>query len=145
MSTGLHQRSAPKNQRILLVEDNPSDVELVRTAFAELGISADYTIFRDGDEAIAGIRLMAAEGRLPHVVLLDLNLPRTSGHQVLTSLRALPAFAAVPVVVLSTSNHPVDRSRCLASGADDYQVKPPRFDELLTLVERLRDRWLKAT
>ncbi len=127
---------------ILLVEDNPSDVELVCTAFEEIGVVADYTVFRDGDEAIAGIRRMAEDGHLPHLVLLDLNLPRTSGHQVLVNLRALPAFTGVPVVVLSTSNHPVDRSSCLAGGADDYQVKPPHFDQLLSLVQHLRDRWL---
>lgn len=131
-------------RRILLVEDNPSDVELVCTAFAEVGIPAIYTVFRDGDEAIAGIRLMALQGSQPHLVLLDLNLPRTSGHDVLAGLRALPAFSAVPVVVLSTSNHPVDRSRCLAGGANDYQVKPPHFDDLLAMVLRLRDRWLMA-
>ena len=128
--------------RIVLVEDNPSDVELVCTAFAEVGIPAFYTVFRDGDEAIAGIRLMAQDGYRPNLVLLDLNLPRTSGHDVLADLRALPQFAGVPVVVLSTSNHPVDRSRCLAGGANDYQVKPPHFDQLLTMVECLRDRWL---
>ncbi len=132
------------NTRILLVEDNPSDVELVRTAFDEVGIPADYTVFRDGDEAIAGIRGMAGDGSLPALVLLDLNLPRTSGHEVLTSLRALPAFAQVPVVVFSTSNHPADRSRCLANGADEYQVKPPHFDQLLTLVQGLRERWLET-
>ncbi len=132
-------------KRILLVEDNPSDVELIRTAFEEVGVLAEYTNFRDGDEAIVGIRQMVRDHNLPHLVLLDLNLPRTSGHQVLVNMRTMAEYARVPVVVLSTSNHPLDRTRCLADGADDYQVKPPHFTELLELAKRLRDRWLDDT
>ena len=127
---------------ILLVEDNPSDIELIRTAFDEVGVVADYSTFRDGDEAIAGIRTMVKDGRKPDLVLLDLNLPRTSGHEVLATLRGQQPFADVPVIVFSTSNHPADRSRCLAGGANDYQVKPPHFEDLLTLAQRLRERWL---
>lgn len=127
---------------ILLIEDNPSDVELVRTAFEEIGVTADFTVFRDGDEAIRGIRLMVEGHHLPQLVLLDLNLPRTSGHEVLTTLRTQPDFSAVPVIVLSTSNHPLDRQRSLAAGANDYQVKPPHFDALLALVSQFYERWL---
>lgn len=96
------------NKRILLVEDNPSDVELIHIAFEEVGLWADYTNFRDGDEAIAGD----------------------------------PALGRGQSAAASTTNHPVDRARCLAHGADDYQVKPPHFAELLEMVKRLRDRWL---
>lgn len=133
------------NKRILLVEDNPSDVELISTAFEEVGVQAEFINFRDGDEAIAGIRQMVQDHNLPHLVLLDLNLPRTSGHQVLVSMRAMAECAGVPVVVLSTSNHPHDRSRCLADGANDYKVKPPHFSELLELAQQLHDRWLGNT
>lgn len=131
--------------RILLVEDNPSDVELVRTAFEEAGITAEFTIFRDGDEAIAGVRRIAQEGPRPDLALLDLNLPRTSGHEVLACVRGLDRFDQMPVVVFSTSNHPADRARCIAGGADDYQVKPPRFADLLELVQLLRARWLAGS
>ena len=133
------------NTRIFLVEDNPSDVELVRTAFEELGISVEYAIFKDGDEAIAGVNALLNSTLRPHLVLLDLNLPKTSGHEVLACIRREPSFANVPVVVLSTSNHPVDRTRCLAAGANDYQVKPPHFEQLLDLIQRLRDRWLSGS
>ena len=128
--------------RILMVEDNPSDVELVRTAFEELAIAWEDTVFRDGDAAIEGLIALARNGPLPHLVLLDLNLPRTSGHVVLKHLRSMPPFARVPVVVLSTSNHPADREGCLRDGADDYLVKPPHFTELLRLISLLHDRWL---
>ena len=129
--------------RIVMVEDNPSDVELVRTAFEELAITWENTVFRDGDAAIEGLIALARNGPLPHLVLLDLNLPRTSGHVVLKNLRSMPSFARVPVVVLSTSNHPADRAACLRDGADDYLVKPPHFTELLRLISLLHNRWLE--
>lgn len=129
--------------RILLIEDNPSDIELIRTAFEEAGMQPDLIVFRDGDEAISGIRRLAISGeKLPQLMFLDLNLPRASGHEVLAVIRQLPIFATLPVLVLSTSNHPVDRSRCLAAGASDYLVKPPHFSELLTMIENVTRRWL---
>jgi CheY-like chemotaxis protein len=127
---------------IMLVEDNPSDVELMRTAFEEIAIAAFYTVYRDGDAAIAGIRAFATRSEQPNLVLLDLNLARTSGHAVLVELRLHDRLRHVPVVVFSTSNHPTDRNRCLAAGADDYRVKPPHFDDLITLANDLRTRWL---
>lgn len=127
---------------ILLIEDNASDIELMRIAFEEAGIVAGFTVFRDGDAAIAGISDISRTGPFPLLVLLDLNLPRASGHAVLEHVRSIPAFAAVPVIVMSTSNHPDDRARCMTAGANGYEVKPPRFAELLNLVERLRDVWL---
>ena len=131
--------------RILLIEDNPSDIELIRTAFEEATVDVDFIIFRDGDEAIAGVQRLATAGTpVPDLAFLDLNLPRASGHEVLAAIRRQPALAAVPVLVFSTSNHPTDRSRCLAAGASDYLVKPPHFDELLALVGMVSKRWLRG-
>lgn len=131
------------NPRILLIEDNQSDIELLRTAFEEAGMEPDLMVFRDGDEAISGIRRMVISSEnLPQLVFLDLNLPRASGHEVLAVIRQIPEFDQLPVLVLSTSNHPVDRSRCLAAGASDYLVKPPHFSALLTLIEKVARRWL---
>lgn len=129
--------------RIILVEDNLSDIELIRIAFEEAAVSAEFIIFRDGEEAISEIRRIARSNhQLPDLVFLDLNLPRASGHEVLAVIRAEPLFASLPVLVLSTSNHPVDRSRCIAAGASDYLVKPSRFDELLSLVHQVVRQWL---
>ncbi len=128
---------------IILVEDNLSDIELIRIAFEEAAVAADFTIFRDGEEAIAEVRKIARnKHQLPDLVFLDLNLPRASGHEVLAVIRSEPTFANLPVLVLSTSNHPVDRSRCIAAGASDYLVKPSRFDELLSLVHEVVRQWL---
>jgi chemotaxis family two-component system response regulator Rcp1 len=130
---------------VLLVEDNPSDVELLCTAFEELKIDATFTIFRAGDEAITGIREIGriAE-KIPAIAFLDLNMPRASGHEVLASIRKQPIFDIMPVLVFSTSNHPVDRHQCLAAGASDYLVKPPHFYELLRLIGSIEERWLKT-
>lgn len=127
---------------LVLVEDNPSDVELLRTAFEEIGVMATYSIFRDGDLAIAGLAKLAQAGDIPHVMLVDLNLPKKSGHDIVIFARTLPEFAAVPIVIFSTSNHPDDRTRCLNAGAKEYRVKPPRFADLLILAQDLRQRWL---
>lgn len=131
--------------RILLVEDNIADIELVRTAFDEAGVIIELILVRDGDSAIREIDRRAHDPcARPELVLLDLNLPRASGHAVLGRIRAIPAYDHMPVVILSTSNYPADRDRALAAGASDYLVKPTRFDDLLTLVDSLEQRWLKA-
>ncbi len=130
------------NPHLLLVEDNPSDIELLRTAFEELGLDVEITVYRDGDAAIRGIEAIAPDGVIPSLMLLDLNLPRINGYEVLLHVRRQQRFADMPVVVLSTSSHPSDRSRCIDAGAADYLTKPPRFNELLGLARRLRDQWL---
>ena len=128
----------------MLVEDNPSDVELVQSAFEESFIDGFYTVFRDGDEAIAGIRnLPNGVSGIPIIALLDLNLPRTSGHEVLISLRGNPLFDGMPILIFSTSNHPNDRFRCLSAGASEYLVKPPQFIQLLVMVDTIANRWLR--
>ncbi len=127
---------------IFLVEDSPSDVDLLMTAFEEIGFSVDFTVFPDGDRAITSLERLAIGGKRPHLVMLDLNLPRISGIALLFRLRTLPAWAGQAVLLYSTSNLPVDRQRCLDAGADEYLIKPAVFDGLLTMVRHLRDRWL---
>ncbi|GDY12107.1 response regulator [Planctomycetota bacterium] len=127
---------------LLLVEDSPSDVDLLMTAFDEISFAVEVTVFQDGDRAVAGLERLAVGGKRPQLVMLDLNLPRVSGIAVLFRLRTLPAWAGQAVVLYSTSNHPVDRQRCLDAGADDYLVKPADFAGLLDLARHLRDRWL---
>lgn len=130
---------------ILLIEDNISDIELIQTAFEEAALVAQFTVIRDGEEAINRIIQLGVAGTpIPDLVILDLNLPRASGHDVLAEIRSKPAFSSMPVLVLSTSNHPVDRKRCLAGGATDYFVKPPHFEDLLMLVNVVSRRFLKA-
>lgn len=131
---------------ILLIEDNLSDIELIQTAFEEADLLAKFTVIRDGEEAINHIIQLAAAGTpIPDLIILDLNLPRASGHDVLAEIRKNNAFSSMPVLVLSTSNHPLDRKRCFAAGATDYFVKPPHFEDLLALVNVISQRFLKIS
>ena len=129
---------------VLLVEDNASDIELLCTAFEELKIDATFTVFRDGEAAISKIREIAGTAQeVPALAFLDLNMPRASGHEVLAAIRQQSIFDTMPVLIFSTSNHPLDRSQCLRAGASDYLVKPAHFFELLQVIETVSQRWLK--
>jgi two-component system, chemotaxis family, response regulator Rcp1 len=119
--------------RILLVEDNAGDVFLVRRALEKRGLRPDFTVARDGEEAI---RLLdqAAERSAPdqpELVLLDLNLPKINGVQILYHLRHTPAFADTPVIVITSSDSPADRERAMALGANIYFRKPTDLDSFM--------------
>ncbi len=131
--------SAPPAARLLLVEDNPGDVRLVREALALCPGPCELTVARDGDQALA---LLRGPGPRPHLVLLDLQLPRRHGLEVLAALRADPTLAGLPVVVFTSSEAGDDRRRALGLGADAYHPKPAEFDRYLEAVQALWDRWL---
>ena len=123
---------------ILVIEDNPADVRLLRIAFDARGVPAQFDAARDGAQAMELLdRIATHRAKRPNLVLLDLNLPKVKGDQILRHLKGQPALADIPVVVLTTSDAPDDRALCLALGAHDYMVKPTRFERLLALVARL--------
>src|SRR6516165_4875941 len=98
---------------ILLVEDNPADIKITQRALRESKVSVELVIVRDGQEAVDYLLhqgdFAGREGwRIPELILLDLNLPRLTGREVLECVRATEAFRSVPVVVLTTSNRPED-------------------------------------
>ena len=132
---------------ILLVEDNPDDVELTRLAFVEAGEPHRLHVVSDGAEALD---YLLARGRhadrdpagLPALVLLDLNLPRLDGHEVLQAIRAEDATRCLPVVVLTTSIEPSDVDRAYAVGANSYLQKPVEFDRFVDVVRHISRYWL---
>ena len=132
---------------ILLVEDNPDDVELTRLAFVEAGEPHRLHVVSDGAEALD---YLLARGRhadrdpagLPALVLLDLNLPRLDGHEVLQAIRAEDATRRLPVVVLTTSIEPSDVDRAYAVGANSYLQKPVEFDRFVDVVRHISRYWL---
>lgn len=117
---------------ILLVEDNPADVRMTREALAAVGIGHRLHVVEDGEAALAFIRRNESfsEAPQPDLVLLDLSLPRMSGHQVLASLRRLRLEKRVPVVVLTGSRHERDLVESFALEADEHIRKPPSLAEL---------------
>jgi CheY-like chemotaxis protein len=126
---------------ILLVEDNPMDVDLTRRAFAKRHIVNPLEIARDGEEALGWIERWAAGHPLPVVVLLDLKLPRVSGLEVLRRFKAHPACARLPVVVLTTSREDADVAAAYALGVNSYIVKPVEFEKFIEVAAQIDLYW----
>ena len=135
------------NHTILLIEDNPDDAELTRIAFAEAGIDSQLVVVGDGAEALDYLFARGAHaGRdaadLPSIVLLDLNLPKLDGREVLQALRANPATRGLPVVVLTTSTEPFDVEASYALGVNSYIRKPVDFEQFVAVVKQIGLYWL---
>jgi CheY-like chemotaxis protein len=132
---------------ILLVEDNPDDVELTLRAFRRSNIANEVIVVRDGVEAL---EYLFATGRyaardaeaLPQVVLLDLNLPRLSGLEVLERLRAHAKTKLLPVVILTSSTEERDLVQGYSLGANSYVRKPVDFEQFADSVKQLGLYWL---
>ncbi len=117
----------------LYVEDDDSTYLLVQTALVEAGLPVRLLRACDGDEGIAMLKSDPA----PDAVLLDLNLPRVSGFEVLADMQRRNQIPGLPVYVLSTSAVPKDRERALQMGARDFHTKPSSFDGLVKLMESI--------
>lgn len=129
---------------ILLVEDNPADVLITRRALRECAWEVDLVVVADGEEALSYLRRTSGHSTLhrPDLILLDLNLPRVTGREVLTRIRGLAGMQAVPVVVLTTSQHPDDVRSAYAAGANTYIQKPQDFNRFLEVFQSLQRYWL---
>ena len=132
---------------ILLVEDNPDDVALFRRAMHKAALDYSLQEVGDGEAAIAylsgeGIYADRSNYPLPRLVLLDLKLPRKSGHEVLEWLRDQPELRRLPVVVLTTSREVSDINRAYDLYVNSYLVKPFSFDGLMDMVRTLHSYWL---
>jgi CheY-like chemotaxis protein len=133
----------PEQPSILLVEDNPMDVDLTRRAFSICNLAYPLKVARDGQEALDMIARWDSGHPAPAVVLLDINLPKISGLEVLRQLRAHPQFGRVPVVILTTSAEDRDVQTAYALGANSYIVKPISFDRLVEFAGQIDAYWLK--
>jgi DNA-binding response OmpR family regulator len=115
-----------------LAEDNPGDVELLRLALEEHGISCELFVAGDGEKAFSFIReIGSGVMQCPCLAIIDLNLPKRNGREVLRYLRSYPAFATVPVVILSSSASPKDIAEATQLGASKYIRKPTNLEEFL--------------
>ena len=129
------------NRPILLVEDNPMDVDLTRRAFAKRNIANPLEVARDGEEALAWIPRWEAGEPLPVVILLDLKLPRVPGLEVLRQIKANPKLAAIPVVVLTTSREDADVATAYGLGVNSYIVKPVEFEKFIEVAAQIDLYW----
>jgi two-component system, response regulator len=124
---------------ILLVEDNTDDIELTLRAFRKINIPCEVVVAKDGVEAL---ELLTSSAALPHIILLDLKLPRLDGLEVLKRLRANPRTRVIPVVMLTSSTEQVDLMESYLNGANSYIRKPVDFTEFLNALQQLGVYWL---
>jgi CheY-like chemotaxis protein len=134
---------------VLLVEDNLDDIELTRLAFDEAGITHPLVVVHDGALALDWLFARGAHAgrdaaQRPALVLLDLNLPKLDGRDVMQAIRAEVAFQDLPVVALSSSGEPFDIDASFASGVDSYLQKPVDFARFVEDMRRLKAQWLTA-
>lgn len=129
------------NRPILLVEDNPVDVDLTLRAFARRKLINPVIVARDGEEALAFLPRWEAGEPRPLVILLDLKLPRVDGLEVLTRLKATPVSRDIPVVILTSSADDQDVAAAYRIGANSYIVKPVDFENFLEVADRIELYW----
>jgi len=128
----------PEKIRILLVEDNPADVYLMRQALNEAPVAYDLVVAKNGEDAL---KLLSSDADRPALVLLDLNLPRVDGSAILDMIRTDERLRDLPVIVLSSSQAPHDKARSAALRRCTYIVKPPDLDNYLALGRRIYNFW----
>ncbi|GGE44646.1 response regulator [Halopseudomonas oceani] len=129
---------------ILLVEDNPDDIALMLHALKSNRINTPVMIAEDGEQALQQLygEQHNKHRQIPALILLDLNLPKLNGLEVLRQLRANDSTRLVPVVVLTSSLEQSDRLQAYQSGANSYIRKPVDFDEFVTVAQQLGHYWL---
>jgi chemotaxis family two-component system response regulator Rcp1 len=131
---------------ILLVEDNPGDIRLLQEAFKEGGLTCRLNITRDGEQAMAYLHQEGPYTRSPRpsLILLDLNMPRMDGRELLAEIKSERKFARIPIVILSTSTNQEDIQKAYELHANCYLPKPSDLDSLVQLSKVIEGFWLNA-
>ena len=138
------QQSPRRAIEILLVEDNPGDARLTREAFADAIVSNNLSVVGDGEQAMAFLRRQGgyADAPRPDLILLDLNLPRKSGREVLEDVKNDPALLSIPIVVMTTSEAEGDILNSYYHHANAYVTKPVDLDRFIDVVSKIEGFWL---
>jgi chemotaxis family two-component system response regulator Rcp1 len=136
-------RESGRPIEVLLVEDNPGDVRLTREALKDGKVSNNLSVTPDGVEALRFLRREGAyaDAPRPDVVLLDLNLPKKDGRQVLREIKEDPSLRMIPVVILTSSEAERDIAGAYALQANCYITKPVDLDQFITVVRSIEDFW----
>ncbi|MCB0549955.1 MAG: response regulator [Phaeodactylibacter sp.] len=131
---------------ILLIEDNPGDVRLTQEAFKEGKKEVTLEVVADGVEALKYLRKEEkyAEKITPDLILLDLNLPKWDGREVLKEIKDDPQLKRIPVVVLTTSNAGSDILKCYELHANCFIIKPIDFDDFFNIIHKIEEFWLST-
>lgn len=141
--TGRTVEATGRPAELLLVEDNYGDVLLAREAFRNAKIANNLAVASDGEQAMAMLRREGPYGNqaLPDLILLDLNLPRMDGREVLRAIKAEPRLRLIPVVILTSSKAEIDIVKSYELKANSYIVKPVDFERLREIVASLETFW----
>jgi CheY-like chemotaxis protein len=136
-----------RQMTVLLVEDNPHDVRLIKRAFGKVDFPHDLRVVDDGDDALTYLVETSAHAQAstacrPDLILLDLNLPRVNGYDVLRQCKQDDRFKQIPIVVLTTSGHDEDIRRAYKAGANAYLLKPVEFARFTEMMHQLSSFWL---
>ena len=134
---------------VLLVEDSARDVRLTQRAFAQADIAHDLRVVRDGDEALEylhrkGAYALPGSSPRPDMILLDLNLPRMGGHELMQRIKQDMRFRQVPIIVLTTSGRSDDVRQAYENGANAYLLKPVEFSRFTEVIGQLASFWLET-
>jgi CheY-like chemotaxis protein len=122
---------------VLLVEDNPDDVIMIREAFEQSLTPIQLYVVSNGEQAIKFVRRTDTDALRPSLILLDLNLPIRNGLDVLAELKSDTEFLSIPIVVLTTSQSPNDIQQCYSLHANAYIIKPPDFDGYADVIKQV--------
>jgi CheY-like chemotaxis protein len=131
---------------ILLVEDDPDHVDLTRIALQTARVPFGLHVVMDGTEALQYLRHEDPyrHAALPDLILLDLNLPKLDGREVLRAIKSDPSLCRIPVIVLTTSSDPADIDAAYQNYANSFITKPTDFDEFLHAIETMHEYWLSV-
>lgn len=136
--------STPKSLQILLVEDNEGDVRLIKEAFYESKVDKSFSVARDGEEALNFLyRKGSFESNtiMPDIILLDINLPRKNGFEVLEKIKSDPMLKKIPVIMLSSSSSEDHIHKSYDLNVNVYVTKPVDFDEYIQVVKTIEAFW----
>jgi two-component system, chemotaxis family, response regulator Rcp1 len=135
-----------KTIQVLLIEDNPGDVRLLEEAFRELDADIHMQVARDGAEALEMVLQTphAKTNWQPDLILLDLNLPKVSGHDVLARIKNNPQTCRIPIIVLTSSRAESDVRRAYESHANAYLKKPSTLDGLISAAQQIKSFWMET-
>jgi two-component system response regulator len=128
-------------RKILIIDDNPADSKMLKSAIARRDPSIETMVLEDGEEAIKYFSSGRWPDAPPELILLDLNLPLVSGFEVLEFLKANPELRRFPVVVLSGSSNPFEIERCYAAGANSYICKPVGLQQVFDMAAQIVSYW----
>jgi len=136
-------------QPILIAEDDADDRYLLQTAFSEIGYPEQIDFVENGVELINYLQEIYSTDNmemkaLPGFILLDLNMPKKDGREVLKEIKQHPVFKKIPVIVFTTTKNEIEIKRCYELGANSYIVKPISFDALLKVIENIRSYWFQT-